>query len=977
MISQEKIKEWVNLYLEHIKEKGIQFHVQNEGYKFKSVEVFQNNFDINAPDLAKNLEEAIEHNNLVASNMNWPRKMLLIFAKEHEKETRSILKFLFDESRDIKERINITEAQFSDLMEKRNKALGESSRTFIELRFLSLLLGFRYPKKYNALKLREWKFFCKYINNDFKIPPRTSSGEKYKTIEPYIESLRKYICDIDEFKEIKKHLTNGIKFKDEEYRWMTQDVIFCGKHLLKDKKNDQKISEKRLTGITCKSEDKLSSDVVQVVKDQKNNNDYSFLSAMKIEPRPITFKDLITGVDKSIIQIPPFQRDFVWTPKEIVYLLDSIYLGYPIGSFIFWKTKKQLNRHRKIGGVKLADPLINTMVDYVLDGQQRITSLYAAVRGATISDDKYNFYFNILNRKFDYKKINEDSENYQELNQPNNYTRIPLEKIFVDSPPDYYDFVNNFPKEYQKLLHELYDRFKEYSFSIIYVAHEDEDIYEKDNPKDIQQIVSIFRRINETGRKLTIVSKMIARCWGEGFDLRAKLNELFDPNEELLSIREETILQISSVILNNKKSRAINILEDTNVEKLEEEWSAIIDAFYLSLDFIKNKIRIKNLKYIPFDSILVPLSYFFYKNHNPAPKETEILFRWFWKACLSNRFSSAVEGKVEIDCNSFDEIIKGKDIKFDYPIDWETFKHRLIAQKHGLRNAFSLTILSLYSYMGPKDFKSGQDIDIAKNFSSYSKTHLHHIFPRRFLDRENVEQEEKEKKDSIVNIAFAPILSNIEMGARAPSDYMQEFSKSNSEFKETLQSHLIGDMKEFGILEDDFNLFLNKRAEKIENKLRSFLGLKTKTEAQFEKEGGPDAIINLLERQMREIINHYLIGEYGEDYWEEAVPQDIRNAVNKKISRIIRAKPYEESKYRICLERIAMLDIMDYFKIISINWNIFKEIFGSRGELERHFLALNSYRRTIKHSKDLDIIDKKNGEAAILWFERIFDNIEF
>ena len=86
MISQEKIKEWANLYLEHIKKIGIENHAQEEeGYKFKSLEVLQNNFDINASNLALMLEKSIENNNLVVGNHYFPRVMLILFAKEYQR----------------------------------------------------------------------------------------------------------------------------------------------------------------------------------------------------------------------------------------------------------------------------------------------------------------------------------------------------------------------------------------------------------------------------------------------------------------------------------------------------------------------------------------------------------------------------------------------------------------------------------------------------------------------------------------------------------------------------------------------------------------------------------------------------------------------------------------------------------------------------------------------------------------------------
>jgi len=143
VIEKPKLNKWIEIYLDYIEEIGVEKHAsEREGYKFKAVDTFQQNFNIDAPNLAENLEKSIEHNNLVAGNMYWPGKMLTIFATEYESETRAALKLLFDEKKDIAERINKTQSIFDQLMDKRNQKLGENANSFIKLRFLSLLLGF-------------------------------------------------------------------------------------------------------------------------------------------------------------------------------------------------------------------------------------------------------------------------------------------------------------------------------------------------------------------------------------------------------------------------------------------------------------------------------------------------------------------------------------------------------------------------------------------------------------------------------------------------------------------------------------------------------------------------------------------------------------------------------------------------------------------------------------------------------------------
>lgn len=682
------------------------------------------------------------------------------------------------------------------------------------------------------------------------------------------------------------------------------------------------------------------------------------LNNLTLKPRPVTFDELLKGVDKSLIQIPPFQREFVWSPKDICFLLDSIYRGYPIGSFIFWKTLRRLPHHREIGGLKLNDIPVGSLIDFVLDGQQRITSLYAAIRGANIEGDKYVFYFNLGNGRFQYERIRDEEEKNE--NQQN---RIPLEKLFVESRSEYVRYTAGFPDAFQDLLHGLYDRFKMYAFSVIYVQEEDEND-DEEQTESVKKIVSIFSRINETGRKLSVVAKMVARCWGEGFNIREKFDELYENNKELEEIREETILQTASAILNQRRSRSRDILETTDIKVLEGEWDNIVESFKLALEFVKNKIKVKSLKYLPFDTLLVPLAYFHYKKRNPSNTQAEQLYVWFWKACLSNRFGATVESKIEEDCEEFDKIINGEKTDFAYQIDWETFKTRLIAQDYNLRNAFCKTILSLYSYLDPKSLKDGRDIDIDHALTGYYKNNLHHFFPRKYLEK--VFDPQRDRRDSIVNIAFAPTIVNIEMSDTAPSEYIANFRKENLKIDEILKSHLIDDVDKFGISKDDFGEFLEKRAEKIENQFRILLGLKTKTEQQFDEE--PSAPLDLLEIRLRNLIQDKLTEDFDDDFWLDAVPADIRHVVEKKIESHIHAHPYDNDKFSSAATKLGFLDIMDYAKIISTNWPSFSGVFQSRGELEKHFLALKNYRNAVKHNREMNQVEKRNGEAAVIWF---------
>ena len=113
------------------------------------------------------------------------------------------------------------------------------------------------------------------------------------------------------------------------------------------------------------------------------------LAQRRISPQTCQFPDLISKIKQGLIKIPVFQREFIWQMDKTVLLLDSISRRYPIGTFPFWQTSDFMNTLRNIGNLDLADPPLGYPVQYVLDGQQRITSLYAAMNSVEVNGQPY------------------------------------------------------------------------------------------------------------------------------------------------------------------------------------------------------------------------------------------------------------------------------------------------------------------------------------------------------------------------------------------------------------------------------------------------------------------------------------------------------------------------------------------------------------------------------------------------------------
>ena len=114
------------------------------------------------------------------------------------------------------------------------------------------------------------------------------------------------------------------------------------------------------------------------------------MADLTITPDRYQFPRLISKVEDGTLKLPAFQREFVWPIEKTIDLLDSIARRYPIGTFLLWQTNERLRSVKQIGGLELPETPAGENTRYILDGQQRITSLYAATHQVTIEGRKYN-----------------------------------------------------------------------------------------------------------------------------------------------------------------------------------------------------------------------------------------------------------------------------------------------------------------------------------------------------------------------------------------------------------------------------------------------------------------------------------------------------------------------------------------------------------------------------------------------------------
>lgn len=107
-----------------------------------------------------------------------------------------------------------------------------------------------------------------------------------------------------------------------------------------------------------------------------------------IEVKPRQLNAILADIDSGLLKIPRFQREVVWELDDSIRLLDSLYRGFPIGSIVIWETYEELSEVKSIGNLTLPAPPKGQTPSYVLDGQQRLTSIYACAREAQVASKK-------------------------------------------------------------------------------------------------------------------------------------------------------------------------------------------------------------------------------------------------------------------------------------------------------------------------------------------------------------------------------------------------------------------------------------------------------------------------------------------------------------------------------------------------------------------------------------------------------------
>ena len=536
--------------------------------------------------------------------------------------------------------------------------------------------------------------------------------------------------------------------------------------------------------------------------------------------RSQTYGELFVGIDRGTIKIPKFQREFVWDKEQTAALIDSLIKGFPIGAFTYWETTDELRHVKDIGNHQLPSVPKGHPVSYVLDGQQRITSLYAVKKGVVYNRER--------DTSVDYREISINLSLDPESDEPVVFA-FPAHSVPCISVHDLLNermarIFRKYVDDDEREKIEIYKaRLESYSFPLVVIGQQ--------YPIDIA--TEVFTRINTGGTELHLFEIMVAKTYSEdrNFDLADEYTQLMSGGTQddrcLAHVHYDTI--DSATVL---RCVAIHLGSDTRrreILRLDKDnfidaWPEVKKGIFLAVTFLKKTLRIPVSRLLPYSALLVPLTYFFVRKPRPNKEQKQMLKEYFWWASLSRRFSGAVDTNLTADRRRMDAIIGGKAPSYrGEAVDLD--EDDLVYQQFSTGEAWCKALLCLYCYFRPRSFDNDEEVTIDNSWlQRINSRNYHHFFPRQYLRSQGVEDW---YANSVLNITIVDdYLNKHRIRAKSPSTYMATFYEENDNIDQTMRSHLIGDLQKFGIWDDDYKKFLSKRAKRVLSELRKRLPAK-------------------------------------------------------------------------------------------------------------------------------------------------------
>jgi len=336
------------------------------------------------------------------------------------------------------------------------------------------------------------------------------------------------------------------------------------------------------------------------------------------DPQPSVDRidDLARQILKGDILLPKFQREFVWSKPQVLEILDSIARNYPIGSVLLWQSRQELKSENKIADLEIELPRPDYPVNYLLDGQQRLSSLCGALYWhGRDPRSRWNIAYDLRKQSFFHLESLDDPPPHQvrmnRLADPAAYFR-QLSVIESDDK-----------EELKRRGEELFNRFKDYKIAVVTLGD-----------MSIEDVAPIFERINSTGTPLTTVDLIRAATWTQDFDLVDEIEKILDglSDKGFDGFDRKSLLRnISAAAGGDFSSGSIDGLRDHTGDQLRTATQDAGEAYKRAVDFLSTEIGVPSEAALPYANQLVVLAEMFRRLPHPNGDQSAAARNWFWR----------------------------------------------------------------------------------------------------------------------------------------------------------------------------------------------------------------------------------------------------------------------------------------------------------------------------------------------------------
>jgi hypothetical protein len=549
------------------------------------------------------------------------------------------------------------------------------------------------------------------------------------------------------------------------------------------------------------------------------------------DTNPRDLKGLLDQISRKDAALPDFQRDFVWEPNATRELIISIANNYPAGSLLRIRNTNEYFACREFQEAPALNGHRPTYL--ILDGQQRLTSLYQAFYG--LGDHRY---FLDLKKLIDEQDFDESifhlranvkrAQRYAEADVQAKELVMPL-SVLKDGRGGFTGWARRVAREVSDVdaRTKLEDQLDEIEDTWIDIIDKYEfPVVTLSDSTSADAVCTIFETLNRTGVRLSPFELLTARFWPKNVNLRHLWDQARTdyPIIEDFEIDPYYLLQIVALASRTNPACTRKVVLDLEASTIEEWWDRSVFGLAKGLELLRDDCGVIAPQWLPYNTMVNPIGAVLAKlalHGSPQVGANRYkLQRWFWCSVFGQAYESSPNSQTAKDVLELSRWLDGEDapeVVSKFQFDPRVLRDTTTRQRALYRGSFCLVLSK-----GPRDFHSAAKLDgdliIEKHVDD------HHIFPNAYLARRNVPPRQR---DCVLNRTLIDRQTNQQISDRPPSVYMTEIKNALGEenFEKLLKSHHLPSGWSSPLWHDDFEGFLEWRQEALWKQIQEVTGV--------------------------------------------------------------------------------------------------------------------------------------------------------